>query len=98
MDLARKANEVYIDYESYKQAKLTLMSTSSVRNSLRDNCIRRGFPQKVIDSINPTCLSMKVITETVKNNVKVRQEMANTFRRKGDTGKDIYNISDEIME
>ena len=97
-DLARKANEVYIDYESFKQAKLNLMSTSSVRSTLRDNCIKRGFPQKVIDSIAPTQISMRAITSAVKNNKKIRQEMANTFKRKGDAGYDIYNVRDQIED
>ena len=43
-DMARKANEVYIDFESFRQAKVNLMSTSSVPSTLRENCIKRGFP------------------------------------------------------
>lgn len=48
-DLARKANEVYIDYESFKQAKVHLQSTCSVRNKLLDKCIKRGYPKALIN-------------------------------------------------
>ena len=60
-DLVRKANEVYIDFESYRKAKLDLTANSSVRSSLRENCIKRGFPKKFIESIKPTEISMRVI-------------------------------------
>ena len=60
-DLVRKANEVYIDFESYRKAKLDLTANSSVRSSLRENCIKRGFPKKFIEKIKPTEISMRAI-------------------------------------
>ena len=47
-DMARKANEVYIDFESFRQAKVHLQSTCSVRNNLIDKCIKQGLPKKAV--------------------------------------------------
>lgn len=38
-DIVKKANEVYIDFESFKKAKMTLTEKSSVKSQLRENCI-----------------------------------------------------------
>ena len=65
-DLVRKTNEVYIDFASYKKAKNTLNEKSSVRSTLRENCIKRGFPKSLIDQIAPTEISMKTIKDTIK--------------------------------
>ena len=93
-DLVRKANEVYIDFESYRKAKLDLTANSSVRSSLRENCIKRGFPKKFIESIKPTEISMRVIKQAISRNPGIRKNIQNAFRNVGDTGRDIYNVSD----
>ena len=41
-NLVRKANEVYIDQNSYKKAKSAL-SAKQVTSTLRKNCVKRGF-------------------------------------------------------
>ena len=97
-DMARKANEVYIDFESFRQAKVNLQSTCSVPSTLRENCIKRGFPKQLIDSINPTEISMRAINSALKNNSKIRKQMLHTFRKKGGTGHDMFNLYDEIFE
>ena len=38
-DIVKKANEVYIDFESFKKAKMSLQEKSSVKSQLRENCI-----------------------------------------------------------
>ena len=74
-DLVRKANEVYIDFESYRKAKLDLTANSSVSSSLRENCIKRGFPKKFIESLKPTEISMRVINQAIKRNPKIRKNI-----------------------
>ena len=41
-DLVRKANQVYIDYNSFKIAK-TNLNAKKVRSTLRDNAEKRGL-------------------------------------------------------
>ena len=43
-NLSREMNEVYIDFDSFKKAKINLQTTSSVASTLRDNCVKRGMP------------------------------------------------------
>lgn len=72
-DLVRKANEVYLDFESFKKAKSDLQSNNSVKSTLRENCEKRGFPKSLVDKIAPTEISMRAIKQAVTNNAKVRQ-------------------------
>ena len=94
----RKANEVYIDFESFKKAKVNLQVTSTVKSTLRENCEKRGLPKKMIEQIAPTEISMRAIKQAVKKNRSVRKEMQNTFKKPGDTGHDIYNVRDAIFD
>ena len=41
---------------------------------------------------------MRAINSAVKNNKVIRKEIFNTFRKKGDTGYDLYNLYDEIYD
>ena len=43
-DILKKANEVYIDFESFKNAKASLIEKNSVRSTLRENAVKRKLP------------------------------------------------------
>ena len=96
-DLLKKANEVIIDFESYRQAKANLIANSSVRSTLRDKCEKRGFPKKMIEKINPTEISMRAIKSAIKQNRAIRNDMKNTFKQ-GVSDYDYFNVIDEIRE
>ena len=60
-DILKKANEVYIDFESFKNAKASLIEKNSVRSTLRENAVKRKLPQKLINQIAPEEISMRAI-------------------------------------
>lgn len=47
-DIVRKANEVYIDFNSYQLAKNNLNS-KKVKSTLRANAEKRGFSQNFVN-------------------------------------------------
>lgn len=63
-DLVRKANEVYIDFNSYKTAKYKIGS-KKVKSSLVTNAEKRGFPQKYINQFVPTEVPMQTIKQAI---------------------------------
>lgn len=73
----RTAQDVVIDFASYKHAKTNLQVKSSVRSTLRENCEKRGMPKRLIDKIAPseTEISMRAIRSQLHKNKGIRQQM-----------------------
>lgn len=93
-DLVRKANEVYIDFNSYKTAKNQICA-KKVKSTLRTNAEKRGFPQEYIDQFSPTEVSMQTIKQAMKDNKYIRKQMVDCFRG---GSNNIHNVIDEIRE
>ncbi len=74
-DLVKKANEVYIDFKSFKQAKANLLEHHTVKSTLRENCVKRKMPKSLINEIAPDEISMHAIKSAVYRNASIRKSM-----------------------
>ena len=68
-----------IDFASFKKAKTALLEKGTVRSTLRDTCVRRGMPKRLIEKIAPTEISMNVINKQLRRNKGLRNDMTKTF-------------------
>ena len=75
----RSAQDIVIDFASFKKAKTALLEKGTVRSTLLDACISRGMPKRLIEKIAPTEISMNVINKQLKRNKGLRNDMTKTF-------------------
>ena len=92
-----EANKLTLDYNTYSSRKAT-MDTQAVVGEGYKCAMRQNFPESVMKKLKMTELPKKLQDYTQRESRVETIKIRELFKNKGDTGYDIFNMADEILE